>query len=47
MSPRTEEQKNNATIPPRSSSESGEEWHPRNKAIKALKEDKLAEWKRT
>ncbi len=33
------------SIPPRSSAEYGDEWHPRNKAVKALKEDKRAEYK--
>ncbi|PCS21699.1 Mobile element protein [Candidatus Enterovibrio escicola] len=31
------------TIPPRSNTEYWEKRHPRNEAIKALKEDKLAE----
>ncbi|PCS22037.1 Mobile element protein [Candidatus Enterovibrio escicola] len=34
-------------IPPRSNAEYWEKGHPRNEAIKMLKEDKLAEWKRT
>ncbi|PCS22790.1 transposase [Candidatus Enterovibrio escicola] len=35
-----------SSIPPRSNEGYWEEGHPRNEAIKALKEDKLAEWKK-
>ncbi|PCS23286.1 Mobile element protein [Candidatus Enterovibrio escicola] len=33
-------------IPPRSNAGYWEERHPRNEAVKALEEDKLAEWKK-
>ncbi len=35
------------SIPPRSNAGYWEEGHPINEAIKSLKENKLAEWKRT
>ncbi|PCS21736.1 Mobile element protein [Candidatus Enterovibrio escicola] len=34
------------SIPPQSNSEYWKERHPRNEAVKELKEDKLAEWKK-
>ncbi|PCS21547.1 transposase [Candidatus Enterovibrio escicola] len=34
-------------IPPRSNTGYWEKGHPRNETVKALKKDKLSEWKRT
>ncbi|PCS21162.1 Mobile element protein [Candidatus Enterovibrio escicola] len=33
-------------LPPRSNAWYWEKWYPRKEAVKSLKEDKLAEWKR-
>ncbi len=46
MSPRTKNKEITPSIPPRSNSGYWEEGHPKNEALKALKDNKLVEWKK-